>query len=448
MYIEEYDFTISTDAVNYLETEDGIYHSYTFRVIRTINNGLKENLLFSLNEEGNYDSFLITYNLTTQEQIDFVNNNFVDIENKISISSIDGISLPDNFLSKKSIDCIDITFEYCSYNNPNHPSGRNPAGNKCPGYTTGEKEICDYIDDYYNQDNNDNGGGDAGTSTGDSGTTTNSNGTGEATGGGSQTEDPENDYDPTDSSIHGNNPVLTNPNFEEPIDNPCNNIKNGTNNAEYKQKFKDLNVSANFNLPDETGFYQKEVNGQNQYIDAVAGTNHMLKVGTGSLNATHVHNNKPKVKPDGTNYDGAVKVPSPVDLSLLLGIIQNANNPTPENGFVISVSDEGIYAITLLEPVSFTLEQDLLWNDFIDKYESIAANIIEDISNLSNRKKALEKMFLKELKKIGIDNKIGFFEGTVENETDPDINNYNIKWSRKKLKKVFLGYTLKNTPCN
>lgn len=36
----------------------------------------------------------------------------------------------------------------------------------------------------------------------------------------------------------------------------------------------------------------------------------------------------------------------------------------------------------------------------------------------------------------------------IENENATDINNYKINWTKKTLKKVFLGYNVNPTPCN
>jgi hypothetical protein len=66
----------------------------------------------------------------------------------------------------------------------------------------------------------------------------------------------------------------------------------------------------------------------------------------------------------------------------------------------------------------------------------------------TERKEYLEKMFLLGLKKFELENKIGLFEGEVENANSSDINNYNIKWTRKKLRKVFLGHQVDPEPCD
>uniref|UniRef100_UPI0030EBDE24 hypothetical protein n=1 Tax=Ascidiimonas aurantiaca TaxID=1685432 RepID=UPI0030EBDE24 len=53
-------FTVLTDQVTYLSVGDR-YHSYTFQVLREGSSGALENLLVSLQADGTYKSFLITY---------------------------------------------------------------------------------------------------------------------------------------------------------------------------------------------------------------------------------------------------------------------------------------------------------------------------------------------------------------------------------------------------
>ncbi|MGV7108183.1 hypothetical protein, partial [Flavobacterium sp. U410] len=75
-------------------------------------------------------------------------------------------------------------------------------------------------------------------------------------------------------------------------------------------------------------------------------------------------------------------------------------------------------------------------------YENDARAILREYSTASGRKEQLQKMFLKALSGMGLEDKVALFEGEVENETD--ISNYNIKWTRKTLNKK----KLERTPCN
>lgn len=69
IYNSEYNFTINTDYVKYLENTETNYHSYSFPITRdTIPEDNKvENLLLSLNEDGTYSAFILKYDFTKEE---------------------------------------------------------------------------------------------------------------------------------------------------------------------------------------------------------------------------------------------------------------------------------------------------------------------------------------------------------------------------------------------
>lgn len=73
VYAEEYGFYVNTDYANYIVSRDSSYHSYTFPILRTARNGLLENLLFSLQDDGSYRIFLVAYELTPREEEDMIN---------------------------------------------------------------------------------------------------------------------------------------------------------------------------------------------------------------------------------------------------------------------------------------------------------------------------------------------------------------------------------------
>lgn len=81
-YNSEMNFTIDTDVINYMEY--GAYHSYTFPITRTIDSGLVENLLLSLQSDGNYLAYLVSYDLTDQEKLKIKNDELVDLDNKVA----------------------------------------------------------------------------------------------------------------------------------------------------------------------------------------------------------------------------------------------------------------------------------------------------------------------------------------------------------------------------
>ena len=63
-YIKEYDFIIDTESATYVQ--EGDYHSYTFPIIQSKKQNIK-NVLFSLNDENEYDSYLVEYSYTYAE---------------------------------------------------------------------------------------------------------------------------------------------------------------------------------------------------------------------------------------------------------------------------------------------------------------------------------------------------------------------------------------------
>ncbi|NQY28327.1 MAG: hypothetical protein HRT69_02540 [Flavobacteriaceae bacterium] len=444
IFNQELNIEINDSYAEYIESIDGEYHSYTFSVIDYNDPDIIKNLVLSLQDDGSYLELLLRYDLTRQELQDYNLYGNTDIERDVTYTVLDKGTFANTIFSKiDGSTANDPTDDCVTYGTS---GGSNCSGG---GHSWAQRNDCKiYLDLEEGTDpiapittvtvDVNCGGGGNDTSPTDTTGDTNPNDT-----GGSSFPD-------------NNDTVVTKPfcgqtcinELEEIDDEPCEKIKNGTNNAIYKQKFKDLNKNEKFNLEHESGFYMQNIGGQNQYIDGVSNGNTELKIPAGSLNATHVHNNHPKVSPDGTPYDSAIKILSPGDIGNLITKIKNANGPTPENGFVIMISNESIFAISLLETFAQTAEFQNKWRTFQKVYKEKARGFIEDFTTANSRKDALEKMFLFELKKLGLENTIGLFEGTVENETDPNINNYEINWTRKTLKKVFLGYTVKETPCN
>lgn len=64
VYNSEYDFTINTNLANYIENGD--YHSYTFPLVQDDDEKMT-NVLFELNDQGEYDAFLVKYDYTANE---------------------------------------------------------------------------------------------------------------------------------------------------------------------------------------------------------------------------------------------------------------------------------------------------------------------------------------------------------------------------------------------
>ncbi|MFD2551630.1 hypothetical protein ACFSQP_07365 [Bizionia sediminis] len=115
-----------------MESTDGTYHSYTFLIERTIKTDSIENLVLSLQPDGNYKTLIVTYHTTAQEKLDIENGFLVNLENKISKYEITDTGLISNIFNKTVV-CLEIVYAYCYYGN--HQDGYLPDGTDCPGYT-------------------------------------------------------------------------------------------------------------------------------------------------------------------------------------------------------------------------------------------------------------------------------------------------------------------------
>ena len=133
VYSDAYDFTIETDYATFIESEDGLYHSYTFPLIEEDDETKLNNLVLSLQDDGSYKLLLVSYDL---------NNGEVDLDTDIRIEDLDDADLVDEIFEKITTNCIWILSESCSYGNPDHPGGYVAEGQKCPGYTNSTSHEC------------------------------------------------------------------------------------------------------------------------------------------------------------------------------------------------------------------------------------------------------------------------------------------------------------------
>ncbi|MFY0482394.1 hypothetical protein ACI6PS_07285 [Flavobacterium sp. PLA-1-15] len=257
---------------------------------------------------------------------------------------------------------------------------------------------------------------------------------------------------PSTTSPAGNNPSLTAPippnNTTPSSSPPCITLKKNTSDdVTYKQKFRALNTPANYNKNHETGFFKVG----SSYVDGVPNpTNHSIIIPQNAKNGTHVHNNQPKTYiSNGQAYDGAIKMLSIIDLRSMIRTMQ-PQNADAKDTFVAMLSNEGIFAITILEPIEWNPELRKKLETFEKNYKKDVDLFITNYNgyNATSRKNFLTKLFLKGLKDAGLNNKIGLFEGVVETGTDTNINNYKINWTRKTLKSVTFGYNVISEPCN
>ncbi|AWM13786.1 hypothetical protein DI487_07865 [Flavobacterium sediminis] len=447
LYNSTYGFSVNTAYVKYVEDTTTGKHSYNFPLTRdSLVTSHLENLLLSSRSDGSYDAYIVEYGFSKDEYNAVSQTTLNNTTTRYYPIDFDTSVFNSGELNKMVLEysCVEIwSLEVV----PAH-QGDNTGGEL---YTEEWVLVSNECTWNYYDDGTDGSSGSTTTTTG----VETSGGVGGSAGGTSTTGDSSDSGNNTDIGDTckgcGDSDIISSPATEpaEEPETPCDRIKAGTGSAAYKQKFKALNTPEKFNLDHETGFCEQEINGVKQYVDGVAdGTNH-LKILPGSMNGTHVHNNKPETDTNGNTFDAQIKMLSPGDLKQLLGTCQNANGNTPENAFVIMISNEGIFAITIAEPIGALSEETKTFlRGWKEGYEDKAKEILREYSTLSARKEQLQKMFLKALKKMQLDNKVALFEGQVENEDTSDINNYTIAWTQKTLKNTFFGLTIEETPCD
>src|SRR5690606_11777595 len=106
LYAPEHGFFIDTDTATFIENEDGSYHSYTFPIYRSTDGEPFENLLLSLQQDGSYKAFIVSYNLTQQEIQALENGLYVNLAAPYATTQIDSGSLPSDVFGKMSDECI------------------------------------------------------------------------------------------------------------------------------------------------------------------------------------------------------------------------------------------------------------------------------------------------------------------------------------------------------
>ncbi|MBW1299038.1 hypothetical protein [Aquimarina litoralis] len=107
------DFTVVTDYASYIESNEGAFHSYTFPIIRENDNGLTENMVLTIQDDGSYKALLISYNLTQHELFDIKNNMDIDLTDKVTIEEINDNNLINDVLQNKTLNCSNDWIEIC-----------------------------------------------------------------------------------------------------------------------------------------------------------------------------------------------------------------------------------------------------------------------------------------------------------------------------------------------
>ncbi|TXE17643.1 hypothetical protein ES692_08750 [Psychroserpens burtonensis] len=211
VYNAQFDFNVDTDIANYIEY--GSYHSYTFPIIRNIDNGLIENLLLSLQQDDTYRAFLITYDLTDNEREQVQNGIEIDLEGKITASILDDENwVNDNFIARDNIGgdgsgCVEFvttTGNFCENEEGEKIRDNGQLGNGCSQNWTTETVTNLVVDANCLSGGGPNNGTDNGNNNGTDTGTDSDNGSGGGGGSGTGNGDPNNtdDCQPT-------------------IDNPC-----------------------------------------------------------------------------------------------------------------------------------------------------------------------------------------------------------------------------------
>ncbi|MHC9088050.1 hypothetical protein ACXIHB_04965 [Tenacibaculum sp. IMCC1] len=99
-------FYIDTSFSKYVESSDGTQHSYTFLIDR--NNNTLENLLLSSNNQGGYNTYIVSYGFSSQEKSNMNFNDFSSKEVIIKPIDFDASQIIINIQAKtQQLVCID-----------------------------------------------------------------------------------------------------------------------------------------------------------------------------------------------------------------------------------------------------------------------------------------------------------------------------------------------------
>ncbi len=224
------------------------------------------------------------------------------------------------------------------------------------------------------------------------------------------------------------------------INTPCSRIKAHTAKPKFKTNLATLMNPNNFTLNYEKGFGDVIGMPPQWLSPAPNKPSTSLQPVPGLKNFTHIHPDKPTTI-NGIVYDGNVKIFSPGDLSILLGECYFANGNTPEESYAIMLSNDIHYAMQLsapLTPDEFTTLTNK-FSKFKTNFDKLCIDIVV-ITDVDERNEALQKMFLEEMNKLGIGNKLSLFSGTITNPTTNPVTN----WTKLSL----TNGTIVHEPCN
>ncbi len=132
------EFSVDTDEIVQITKENKV--SYTLPIYRTIENGLVENLVLSLQNDNSFSAKIITYNLSQSEKELLQNGIFVDVNNKMQVQNLDNAnSIASEIFARNSSDCFEVQTEYemCCHNVHSTLDIQNGERCQCPNPPTG-----------------------------------------------------------------------------------------------------------------------------------------------------------------------------------------------------------------------------------------------------------------------------------------------------------------------
>ncbi|HET8885294.1 MAG TPA: hypothetical protein VFM70_02975 [Salinimicrobium sp.] len=99
--------SIDTTFAKYVESKDGLYHSYTFSSL----NDRYKNILFSQKRDGTYGTFLVEYNLTPEQKKSLLLGEEIFFTNEVKTTAIEftGGNLE---MAVKMSACIDVAWTF------------------------------------------------------------------------------------------------------------------------------------------------------------------------------------------------------------------------------------------------------------------------------------------------------------------------------------------------
>ncbi len=349
--------SIDTDQVTYIENGPN-FHTYTFHLTRQ--NALPtdpiENLVLIPATDGSYREMLISYNLTPQEKQLMMAGEYVDTQDKTTVTLLDGM-VYNPLGAKSNQSCVwqsyIVGYTACSKNA--HFNGE--GSNKCDAIIKSKP-----IKEYYLQCKSiaeapiDNGwwagpGGGTNSGGGDCSSCPAENPTPEpepCNGNGVSIQP----VDPIGGIAEGGcEGIPTVIEFPDP-NSPCNKVKSQFANENYKNKVATINKNYNFNLKKETGFSE---NKDGTFTDLFPPANNSsdaltITVDQNTKGYTHVHVNDrttSDLTPEGyVVINKKIRMFSPADVDVLMAL---ANlNKSPENFgdlYGTMLSSDGTYVI-------------------------------------------------------------------------------------------------------